>query len=64
MKIKFKGLVDFSSKGISFTPGATYEVSKEVYEYLKGTFDNVELLEEPKEVKPVEESKAKPKGAK
>lgn len=60
MKIKFIGTVDLGSKGINFIPGGIYDVSKEVFEYLKNTFGNVEALDVEPEVKPVE-VKEKPK---
>lgn len=64
MKIKFIGNSEMTSKGLQFSPGFTYDVSKEVYEYLKKTFGNVEALEAEPEVKQVE-AKEKPKvGAK
>lgn len=60
MKVKFIGASDLLAKGINFTPGFTYEVSKEVFEYLKNTFGNVEALEAEPEEKQVE-VKEKPK---
>ena len=63
MKIKFKGSIDFVSKGVSFVPGGIYDVSKEVYEYLNKTFGNVEALEveEKPKAEPKPEPKAEPK---
>lgn len=63
MKIKFIGETTMTSKGLQFTPGFSYDVSKEVYEYLKKTFSNVEALEDEKvEVNPKEEeAEVKPK---
>lgn len=60
MKVKFIGTTNMTSKGLNFTPGFTYEVSKEVFEYLKNTFGNVEALDTEPEVKQVE-VKEKPK---
>lgn len=43
-KIKFTGASDLVTKGITLVPGGTYDVSKEVAEYLVKTF-GVELLD-------------------
>lgn len=59
MRIKFIGKSDLTSKGLQFVPGLEYDVSEEVYNYLKNTFGNVEALEvAPKAIK---EPEAKPK---
>lgn len=57
MKIKFIGKSDLTSKGLQFVPGFEYEVSEEVYNYLKNTFGNVEALEEEPKVLIEEEPK-------
>lgn len=48
MKVKFIGEADFSSKGINFVNNGVYDLKPEVVEYLKKTFGNIEILEEPK----------------
>lgn len=60
MKIKFIGNADLTSKGLQFVPGFEYDVSEEVYKYLKNTFGNVEALEVAPKVQ-VKEPEAKPK---
>lgn len=67
MKIKFIGQSDLTSKGLQFIPGFEYDVSEEVYKYLKSTFNNVELIEVPtmkkdSEAKPKVNTKIIPKG--
>lgn len=67
MRIKFIGQADLVSKGLQLIPGYEYEVSEEVYNYLKNTFGNVEVIEITKpqakvEEKPKVNSKVTPKG--
>jgi Zn-dependent peptidase ImmA (M78 family) len=63
VKVKFIGNVETLAKGLHFIPGAEYEVTQEVADYMLKTFGNVEVITKQVviEEKPKQTSKPKEK---